>query len=117
MIHLLRILMIVVTCLTVQRSKGQFRRYWNHQTRYKVPVAEPEPEPEPFVQLFPSSSLAEPEPLSRRLSRRLVNRQRLLQSLLVTTTTPPGQRTSTAGTSLINRRTNLLRLLQSSFPN
>merc|ERR1711936_1171376 len=120
MITQLKKLMIMVTFLS-HTSTAQYR-HWNHRTSYQVPLAEPEPEPEPMRTFLSHISFAKPEPGSTRLSRRLITRQRLAQNLLRSTTASPvvaaTQRSSTSTeTSFIQRRTNLLRLLQSSFPN
>ena len=84
--------------------------FQNLHTPYTIPSAEPEPEPEPF---------------SRRLSRRLISSQRMVQNLMIPTNPQPTltttQRTSTVTTqlqtSLSDRRTNLLKLLKESFHN
>ena len=84
----------------------------NFRTPYTIPFAEPEPEPEPFT---------------RRLSRRLITRQRTTQNQIKNlriTTTPPPVLTTTKKvvitpprTPLPDRRKNLLKLLNESFPN
>merc|ERR1712106_514451 len=112
--------MTAVICLSSHTCLGQrwgggwgAARRWNFRTPYTIPFAEPEPEPEPFT---------------RRLSRRLIDRRRTIQNkiqnMVITTTTTPTltttQRLSTVTTPprtiLPERRKNLLKLLDESFP-
>merc|ERR1712106_909718 len=128
------------TCMGQRWGWGAARRYGSFLPRYSVPMAEPEPEPEPFRSWtlpqpyslpFPEP---EPEPVSRRISRRVINRknQQLRASSRPppsplsppTPPSPPSPPTTTNSPlsapeqkSLTNRDTNIMKLLEESFPN
>lgn len=129
--------MVIISAVICSSSGQGWRGSWGVGSRYgilrrnyRIPVAEPEPEPELFRKLSLTNPYKiplpepEPEPIQRRLSRRLIStqNQNIIKSIkkpttpttIVTTT----QRSLTLTTlvSTMDRRTNILKLLEESFP-
>jgi len=141
----MQVMMILSTLVCSSYGQG-WRTGWGLASRYgrlnrpyRIPIAEPEPEPEVFRTWTLSNPYRipmaepEPEPSQRRLSRRLISTktQNLVRSkaqltpaaavaastvltALTASTASSGSISSTA--PVINRKMNIIKLLEESFP-